>query len=139
MKLSLSVRIVESPCKTRLLVPFEELLLIAQQTGYDAVCLRASAGGIGTPPARLAALRRLVEGAGLCVSMVTADCDVPRNNDHEVVVLVAQAFIDAPGGVALLGRGVVIVVEDLADDGQEGAEDGFDDQARAADVDVDFE
>src|SRR5438128_7610286 len=82
MKISLSVRIVESPCKTRLLVPFEELVLIARETGYTALCMRASAGGIGTPPARLAAMRRLVEGAGLRVSMVTADCNVPLNNDR---------------------------------------------------------
>jgi sugar phosphate isomerase/epimerase len=82
MKLSLSVRVVESPCKTRLLVPFEELVRIARETGYDALCLRASAAGIGTPPSRLAALRRFVDDAGLRVSMVTADCDVPLNNDH---------------------------------------------------------
>ena len=77
MKLSLSVRIVESACKTRLLVPFEELVSIARETGYDAICMRASAAGVGTPPDRLAAMRRLVEDAGLRVSMVTADFDVP--------------------------------------------------------------
>jgi sugar phosphate isomerase/epimerase len=82
MKLSLSVRIVESPCKTRLLVPFEELVLIAAQSGYDAICMRASAAGIGTPPASLHAMRKLVENAGLRVSMVTADFDVPLNNER---------------------------------------------------------
>ena len=65
MKLSLSVRIVESACKSRLLVPFEELVLIARETGYDAVCMRASAAGIGTPRGRLSAMRSLVEDAGL--------------------------------------------------------------------------
>ena len=49
MKLSLSVRIVESACKTHLLVPFEELVSVARETGYSAICMRASAGGIGTP------------------------------------------------------------------------------------------
>src|SRR5262245_30894822 len=82
MKLSLSVRIVESACKARLLVPFEELVTIARETGYHAVCVRASAGGIGTPPARLAAMRKLVEAAGLRVSMVTADFDVPLNTER---------------------------------------------------------
>lgn len=82
MKLSLSVRIVESACKTRLLVPFEELVTIARDTGYAAICMRASAGGIGTPLPRLEAMRKLVEGAGLRVSMVTADSDVPLNNDQ---------------------------------------------------------
>jgi sugar phosphate isomerase/epimerase len=76
------VRIVESACKMRLLVPFEELVSIARETGYDAICMRASAAGVGTAPDRLQAMRRLVEGAGLRVSMVTADFDVPRNNDH---------------------------------------------------------
>src|SRR5262245_8728792 len=82
MKLSLSVRIVESSCKTRLLVPFEEVVAIARETGYEAVCMRASAGGVDTAPGQLAAMRRLVEGAGLRVSMVTTDFDVPLNNDH---------------------------------------------------------
>src|SRR4051794_5482145 len=82
MKLSLSVRIVESACKTYLRVPFEEVVSIAKETGYDAVCMRASAAGVGAPPARLEAMRKLVEGAGLRVSMVTADYDVPLNNDR---------------------------------------------------------
>src|SRR5262245_64727516 len=82
MKLSLSVRIVESACKTHLLVPFEEVVSVARETGYDAICMRASAAGIGTPPARLHAMRKLVEDAGLRVSMVTADFDVPLNNER---------------------------------------------------------
>lgn len=82
MKLSLSVRIVEAPCKTKLFVPFEELVRIARQTGYQAVCLRASAGGVDTPKSRLVEIRRCVENAGLFISMVTADFDIPLNNDR---------------------------------------------------------
>lgn len=82
MKLSLSVRIVEAPCKTRLFVPFEQLVSIAKETGYEAVCLRASAGGVGTSNARLAEMRRCVEAAGLFISMVTADFNVPLNNSQ---------------------------------------------------------
>ena len=48
MQLSLSVRIVEAACKTRLQVVFEELVGIAADTGYQAVCMRASAGGVPT-------------------------------------------------------------------------------------------
>src|SRR5262245_49188223 len=70
MRLSLSVRIVETPCKTRLFVPFEQLASIARETGYDAICMRASAGGIGTPRQRLLEIRRRVEDLGLRVSMV---------------------------------------------------------------------
>lgn len=82
MRLSLSVRIVESACKTRLNVPLEELVAIAHEAGYSAICMRASAGGVGTPRARLAEMRQCMESAGLFVSMVTADVNVPLNNDQ---------------------------------------------------------
>ena len=82
MKLSLSVRIAEAPCKTRLTVPFRDLVQLAAEEGYRAVCMRASAGGINTPLSELADMRAEVERAGLIVSMVTADSDVPLNNEH---------------------------------------------------------
>src|SRR5262245_8645656 len=82
MKLSLSVRIVESACKTHLQIPFHELVSIAKSSGYDAICMRASAGGVGSPFPALAGLRTIVEDARLRVSMVTADFDVPLNNDQ---------------------------------------------------------
>lgn len=81
MKLSLSVRIAEAPCKTRLNVPFRDLVQLAAELGYGAVCMRASAGGIGTPRLELERMRAEIERAGLTVSMVTADCDVPLNNE----------------------------------------------------------
>ena len=81
LKLSLSVRIVEAVCKTRLQIPFEELVDIAAQTGYDAVCMRASAGGVQTPPEELCHMRKIVEARGLHISMVTADSKVPLNGD----------------------------------------------------------
>ena len=82
MELSLSVRIAEAACKTKLNVPFEHLVDLAVQHGYRAICMRASAGGIGTPPDERTRMREIVESAGLRVSMVTADCDVPLNNDR---------------------------------------------------------
>ena len=82
MNLSLSVRIAEAPCKTKLNVPFRDLVQLAAELGYGAVCMRASAGGIGTPREELERMRGEVERAGLCVSMVTADSDVPLNNEH---------------------------------------------------------
>ncbi|MBR67105.1 MAG: xylose isomerase [Verrucomicrobiales bacterium] len=81
MQLSLSVRIVEAACKTRLQVAFEELVDIAAGTGYQAVCMRASAGGVQTPSDELKRMREVVESRGLHVAMVTADSDVPLNND----------------------------------------------------------
>ncbi|MBQ19043.1 MAG: xylose isomerase [Planctomycetaceae bacterium] len=80
VKLSLSVRVAEAACKTRLNVPFGDLVDLAVEFGYHAVCLRASAGGVQTARADLDAMRREVERAGLFVSMVTADFDVPLNN-----------------------------------------------------------
>lgn len=80
MKLSLSVRIAEAPCKTKLNVPFEELVQLAVELGYKAVCIRASAGGVQTPRDELLKMRKAVDKAGLAVSMVTADFNVPLNN-----------------------------------------------------------
>ncbi|MEE3372768.1 MAG: sugar phosphate isomerase/epimerase [Planctomycetota bacterium] len=80
MKLSLSVRVAEALSKTSLNVPFGDILVLAVEHGYQGICLRASAGGVQTPHSELLAMRRQVEDAGLVVSMVTADFDVPLNN-----------------------------------------------------------
>ncbi len=81
MKLSLSVRIVEAACKKRLKVSFEELVSIAAETKYDAVCMRASAGGVQTSFDELRRMRETIEDNNLHVSMVTADSKVPLNGD----------------------------------------------------------
>ena len=80
MQLSLSVRIVEAACKKKLNVPFADLVSIAADTGYDAVCMRASAGGVQTSLDELKRMREIVESKDLHISMVTADFDVPLNN-----------------------------------------------------------
>ena len=82
LQLSLSVRIVEAACKTKLNLPFAKLVSIAAETGYDAVCMRASVGGVQTPLDELRRMRETVEAHGLHVSMVTADSNVPLNNDN---------------------------------------------------------
>lgn len=82
MPLSLSVRIVEAPCKTKLHLPFDDLVSLAVKCGYEAVCMRASAGGVQTPHDELKRMRESVDRHGLRVSMVTADFDVPLNNDN---------------------------------------------------------
>ena len=87
MQLSLSVRIVEVACKTKLNLPFANLVSIAAETGYDAVCMRASAGGVQTPLDELRRMRETVEEHGLHISMVTADSDVPLNNDDGPISL----------------------------------------------------
>src|SRR5437660_1490904 len=82
MNLSLSVRIAEAPCKTRLNVPLRDLVELAAKLGYGAICMRASAAGIGAPRAELERMRAEIERAGLTVSMVTADFDVTLNNER---------------------------------------------------------
>lgn len=82
MKLSLSVRVAEAPCKTRINIPFADVVQLAAEYGYGGICMRASAGGIGTPRHELQRMRDEVALAGLVVSMVTADSDVPLNNEH---------------------------------------------------------
>jgi sugar phosphate isomerase/epimerase len=82
MRLSLSVRIVEAPCKTKLNLPFEDLAALAAESGYDAVCMRASAGGVLTPKSELQKMKKVVDELKLTVSMVTADSDVPLNNEN---------------------------------------------------------
>jgi sugar phosphate isomerase/epimerase len=82
MPLSLSVRIVEAPCKTKLHLPFEELVSLAAESGYSAICMRASAGGVQTPKKELRRMKDVVDQHGLRVSMVTADFNVPLNNDN---------------------------------------------------------
>jgi hypothetical protein len=80
-QLSLSVRIAEAACKTKLNVPFRELVQLAAELGHGAICMRSSAGGNGTPHRELERMRGEVERAGLRVSMVTADSDVPLNDE----------------------------------------------------------
>lgn len=82
MKLSLSVRIAEAPCKTRLTHHVEHLIRLAVAHGYRAICMRASAAGVHSDRSELQRIRNLVSGAGLAVSMVTADFDVPLNNER---------------------------------------------------------
>ena len=71
MHLSLSVRIAEAACKTKLNSPLSALLDLAVQNGYRAVCMRASGGGIQTPLAELRRMHEQIAAAGLKVSMVT--------------------------------------------------------------------
>jgi sugar phosphate isomerase/epimerase len=83
MKLSLSARIGESfASKEKTTLSFNEFVSLAKNTGYEAVCMRASQGGVQTPKDRLREMRRIVDAAGLKVSMVTGDFPVPANNDH---------------------------------------------------------
>jgi sugar phosphate isomerase/epimerase len=54
---------------------------LAKNTGYAAIDMRASQGAIETPPERLRQMRATLDAAGIKVSMVTGDFDIPPNND----------------------------------------------------------
>lgn len=82
MKLSLSVRIAEAACKTKLNISFAELADIAVGLGYSALCMRASVVGVHSSQSELEQIRSIVDQAGLAVSMVTADFNIPQNNDQ---------------------------------------------------------
>jgi len=80
MYLSVSVRIVEATCKTKLNVPVEEFIEIVKQGGASAICMRASGAGVEASPEQLQTLASKIASANLPVTMVTADYDVPLNN-----------------------------------------------------------
>jgi len=83
MRLSLSVRVAESfKDKTRLAVPFPDLLAMAHDSGYEGLCLRASVVSVHSPADHVAQVNALVREAGLAVSMVTGDVDLAANNEH---------------------------------------------------------
>src|SRR5262245_21742115 len=83
MKLSITVRIAEAPgSNQKTTMGLEEVVQIAKKTGYDALDMRASQAGVQTPPDRLKEIRGVLDKAGIGVSMVTGDFDVPSNNDN---------------------------------------------------------
>lgn len=85
MRLSLSVRIAEALAnKAQLTMPFPTILNLAREIGYEGVCLRGSVANVASPPEAVAAVRRLVEDAGLAVSMVTGDVALAVNDEHAI-------------------------------------------------------
>jgi len=80
MKLSLSVRIAESAArKDRAAMPLEELAPLARAAGFEGLSMRASALSVATPPARVAAARRMLDREGLAVSMVMGNVALAAN------------------------------------------------------------
>lgn len=88
MKLSLSVRIAESPTrKDQTAVPFEELAPLARDLGYAGLCLRASVVSVDSPPERVTQVRDVLDRLGLAASMVTGDVPLAANNAEATVAL----------------------------------------------------
>ncbi len=88
MKLSLSVRVAESPIrKDQTAVPFEELAPLAREIGYEGICVRASVVAVGSPPERVTRVRDLLDRLGLAASMVTGDIPLAANNAEATAAL----------------------------------------------------
>ena len=82
-RLSITARIAEAPgSNQKTILGFEDLVQLAKRVGYGAIDMRASQAGIQTPPDRLRQMRASLDSAGIKISMVTGDFDVPSNNDN---------------------------------------------------------
>jgi len=81
LEISLSAMVMESPDKMGRLTN-EEFIKMAADIGYHGICMRASLAGTQTPRAERLELKRAMDKLGLKSTMVTADFDVPLNNER---------------------------------------------------------
>jgi sugar phosphate isomerase/epimerase len=81
MEISLSPIMMEGSDK-RGLMDFEQFTRLASDIGYHGICMRASLAGVQTPRAERLERKRELDRLGLRPTMVTANFDVPLNNDN---------------------------------------------------------
>jgi sugar phosphate isomerase/epimerase len=115
MKLSLSVRIAESPKRKDVAaLPIEQLAPLAAAAGFTGMSMRASVVSIDSPPSRVAEVRGLLDGLGLAVSMVTGDLPLAINNAEATRALRGIGlYLDLADG---LGCGLLRVMMHGEDD-----------------------
>ena len=88
MKLSMSARVAESFFnKKESSLTLEELIALARDNGYSALCMRASTVGIHSPKGTVQDYAGKIRATGLAVSMVTGDFKIPSNGDDGPDVL----------------------------------------------------
>lgn len=88
MKLSLSTRVAEAPRRKDLaLMGLADLAALAASAGYRGLSMRASQVGLHSTPEDVRAARAAIDAAGLAVSMVTAEYEVPANTERAGVAL----------------------------------------------------
>lgn len=88
MKLSLSVRIAETPQrKDRAALAFDPLARLAATLGYEGICMRASQASIDTPAEQLAPMKQLIDELGLAVSMCTGTASLAANDEQATAPL----------------------------------------------------
>jgi sugar phosphate isomerase/epimerase len=68
--------------KEKTTMSLDRLIDMARSHRFEALCMRASQGGVQTPRDVLTPMRQKIEAAGLRVSMVTSNFAVPSNNDE---------------------------------------------------------
>ena len=83
MKLSMSVRVAEKfDNKRESSLTIDQLIKLAQENGYQALCMRASQAGTHTDREVVKEIAESIHDAGMVVSMVTGDFYVPQNAEN---------------------------------------------------------
>jgi len=81
MKLSLSVRVAESPKRKDVAaVPIEQLAPLARAAGFAALSMRASVVSVASTSREVRRVKELLDAEGLAVSMVTGDIGLAAND-----------------------------------------------------------
>lgn len=89
MKLSLSTRVAEAPKprKDVALMSLGEVAVLAKDSGYSALCTRASLIGVQSSPQELQAARELLDAMGLRIWSIAGNNDIPNNNERAGLAL----------------------------------------------------
>ena len=83
LKLSVSMRVAEDMFdKRKAALSLEDMAQMAQDSGFHAVCMRASQVGTQTPLEVVRQKREFLDSLGLAVSMATGDFPIPENNER---------------------------------------------------------
>ncbi len=83
MKLSVSMRVAEDMFdKRKAAMSLDDMARMAKDSGFHAVCMRASQVGTHTRREVVGERREFLESLGLAVSMATGDFPIPENNEH---------------------------------------------------------
>ncbi len=81
--LSLSVRIAEGfLSKEEAVLDLNQVIALAGEAAYDALCMRASQIGIQSSPEAVSNAAQKIQESKIPVSMVTGDFDIVYNNDN---------------------------------------------------------
>ncbi len=118
MKLSLSVRIAESPKRKDVAaVPIDVLAPRAAALGFDGLSMRASVVSVDSPAERVAEVKRLLDQHGLAVSLVTGDIALAANTaDATTALLNITPYLDL--AEAMGSRLIRVMAHDAEDIGR---------------------